>query len=147
MASRPQGVPAGATRELRMSPLTVFLGKLIGLYCIIAPLALMRYKQSTVASIRALIRNPPLLLLVEVIALISGLAMVLGHNIWSGGALAVVVTLIGWLLTVRGIVLLALPEDVKLKLFDALRYEERYFVFMGVVLVLGIYLTIAAFSP
>jgi hypothetical protein len=35
-------------------------------------------------------------------------------------------------------VLLALPEDVKLKLFDALRYEEQYFVFMGVVLVLGI---------
>jgi hypothetical protein len=129
-----------------MSPLTVFLGKLIGLYCIIAALALMTHKQSTVASVKALIRNPPLLLLVEVIALIAGLAMVLGHEIWSGGALAVIVTLIGWLMTIRGVVLLALSEDVKLKLFDALRYEERFFVYMGVVLVLGIYLTFAAFS-
>jgi hypothetical protein len=129
-----------------MSPLTVFLGKLIGLYCIIAALALMAHKHSTVESIKALIRNPPLLLLVEVIALIAGLAMVLGHNLWSGGALAVIVTLIGWLVTIRGVALLVLPEDVKLKLFDALRYEERFFIYMGVVLVLGIYLTFAAFN-
>jgi hypothetical protein len=129
-----------------MSPLTVFLGKLIGLYCIIVALALMAHKQSTVESVKALIRNPPLLLFLEVIALIAGLAMVLGHNIWSGGALAVVVTLIGWLVTMRGAVLLVLSEDVKLKLFEALRYEERFFVYMGVTLILGIYLTFAAFS-
>ena len=129
-----------------MSPLTVFLGKLIGLYCIIVALALMAHKQSTVESVKALIRNPPLLLFLEVIALIAGLAMVLGHNIWSGGALAVVVTFIGWLVTMRGAVLLVLSEDVKLKLFEALRYEERFFVYMGVTLILGIYLTFAAFS-
>jgi hypothetical protein len=63
-----------------------------------------------------------------------------------GGALAVVVTLIGWLVTMRGAVLLVLSEDVKLKLFEALRYEERFFVYMGVTLILGIYLTFAAFS-
>jgi hypothetical protein len=129
-----------------MSPLTVFLGKLIGLYCIIVALALMAHKRSTVESVKALIRNPPLLLFLELIALIAGLAMVLGHNIWSGGALAVVVTFIGWLVTMRGAVLLVLSEDVKLKLFEALRYEERFFVYMGVTLILGIYLTFAAFS-
>ena len=129
-----------------MSPLTVFLGKLIGLYCIIVALALMAHKRSTVESVKALIRNPPLLLFLELIALIAGLAMVLGHNIWSGGALAVVVTFIGWLVTMRGAVLLVLSEDVKLKLFEALRYEERFFVYMGATLVLGIYLTFAAFS-
>jgi len=129
-----------------MSPLTVFLGKLIGLYCIIVALALMAHKRSTVESVKALIRNPPLLLFLELIALIAGLAMVLGHNIWSGGALAVVVTFIGWLVTMRGAVLLVLSEDVKLKIFEALRYEERFFVYMGVTLILGIYLTFAAFS-
>jgi len=129
-----------------MSPLTVFLGKLIGLYCIIVALALMAHKRSTVESVKALIRNPPLLLFLELIALIAGLAMVLGRNIWSGGALAVVVTFIGWLVTMRGAVLLVLSEDVKLKLFEALRYEELFFVYMGVTLILGIYLTFAAFS-
>jgi hypothetical protein len=86
-------------------------GKLIGVYCIILALTMMRYKQSAVATMNALIRNPPLLLLVEMLGLAAGLAMVLGHNIWSGGALPVVVTLVGWLMAIRGIVLLALPQD------------------------------------
>ena len=90
-----------------MLPLTVFLGKLIGLYCIIVALTLMAHKQRTVDTVKALIGNPPLLLIVEVIALIAGLAMVLGHNVWSGGALPVVVTLVGWLMTIRGAALLA----------------------------------------
>jgi hypothetical protein len=129
-----------------MLPLTVFLGKLIGLYCIIAALVLMAHKQRTVETVRALIRNPPLLLIVEVIALIAGLAMVLGHNIWSGGALPVIVTLIGWVVTIRGAALLALSQDTKLRIFEALRYEERFYIFMAVTLVLGIYLTVASFS-
>jgi hypothetical protein len=129
-----------------MLPLTVFLGKLIGLYCIIAALMLMAHKQRTVETVKALIRNPPLLLFVEVLALIAGLAMVLGHNVWSGGALPVVVTLVGWLMTIRGAALLALPQDTKLRIFEALRYEERFYIFMAVTLILGIYLTVASFS-
>jgi len=84
-----------------MSPLTIFLAKLLGLYCIIAALAMMTRKQSAVTTVRGLIASPPLLLLVEVIGLAGGLAMILGHNIWSGGALPVVVTLVGWLMAIR----------------------------------------------
>jgi hypothetical protein len=89
--------------ELHMSHLTIFLGKLIGLYCIIVALGLMANKQRSVETVAALIRNAPLLLFVEVVALIAGLAMVLGHNVWSGGALPVIVTLIGWLVAIRGV--------------------------------------------
>ena len=107
-----------------MLPLTIFLGKLIGLYCIIVALAMMAHKQSAVATVNALIRNPPLLLPAEILGLAAGLGMVLGHNIWSGGALPVVITLLGWLIAIRGIVLLALPQDATIKFFEALRYEE-----------------------
>jgi hypothetical protein len=129
-----------------MLPLTIFLGKLIGLYCIILALAMMRHKQSAVATMNALIRNPPLLLFVEVLGLAAGLAMVLGHNIWSGGALPVVITLLGWLMAIRGAVLLALPQDAIIKLFEALRYEQLFYFYMGATLVLGLYLTYAGFS-
>ena len=40
-----------------------------------------------------------------------GLAMVLGHQVWSGGALPVVVTLIGWAALLKGIVLLLVPAE------------------------------------
>jgi hypothetical protein len=58
-----------------MSPLTIFLAKFLGLYCIIVALAMIAHKQSTVATIKALIRNPPLLLFAEVLGLAAGLAM------------------------------------------------------------------------
>jgi hypothetical protein len=72
--------------------------------------------------------------------------MVLGHNIWSGGVLPVIVTVFGWLMAIRGAVLLALPQDTKLRVFEALRYDERFHVYMGATLVLGIFMTVSAFG-
>jgi hypothetical protein len=129
-----------------MSPLTIFLAKLLGLYCIIVAVAMMTRKQSAVATVKALIANQPLLLLVEVIGLAAGLAMILGHNVWSGGPLPVVVTLVGWLMAIRGAGLLALSPSATMKLFDALRYEQLFYVYMTATLILGAYLTYASFS-
>jgi hypothetical protein len=114
-----------------MSPLTIFLPKLLGLYCVIAALAMMTRKQSTVATLKALIANPPLLLFVEVLGLAGGLAMIIGHNIWSGGALPIVVTLVGWLMAIRGAGLLALSPNATMKLFEALRYEQLFLCLHG----------------
>jgi len=129
-----------------MSPLTIFLAKLLGLYCIILALAMMTRRQSAVAAVKALIGNPPLLLLIEVLGLAGGLVMVIGHNIWSGGALPIVVTLAGWLMAIRGAGLLALSPDITIKVFNALHYEDLFYLYMGVTLVLGLYLTYAGFS-
>jgi hypothetical protein len=70
-------------------------------------LAMMTRRQSAIATIKALIANPPLLLFVEVSGLAGGLAMIIGHNIWSGGALPVIITLVGWLMAIRCAALLA----------------------------------------
>jgi len=129
-----------------MLPLTIFLAKLLGLYCIILALAMMTRKQSTVTTIKSLIRNPPLLLFVEALGLAGGLAIVIGQNIWSGSALPVIITLVGWLMVIRGGGLLALSQDATIKLFEALRYEKLFYVYMGATLILGLYLTYAGFS-
>jgi hypothetical protein len=55
--------------EAPMSPLTIFLAKLLGLYCIIVALAMMTRRESAIATMKALIANPPLLLFVEVLGL------------------------------------------------------------------------------
>ena len=129
-----------------MSSLTIFLAKLLGLYCIILALAMMTRKQSAVAAIEALIRNPPLLLFLEALRLAGGLAMVIGHNIWSGNALSVVITLLGWLMVIGGGGMLALSQGATIKLFEFLHYEKFFYVYMGGTLVLGLYLTYAGFS-
>ncbi len=129
-----------------MSPLTIFLAKLLGLYCIILALAVMTRKASTVATITALFGNPPLLLLVEVLGLAGGLAMIIGHNVWSGGALPIVVTLVGWLMAIRGASLLALSPNATLRELSLWQYEQFFYFYMAGTLVLGIYLTLAGFS-
>ena len=129
-----------------MSPLTIFLAKFLGLYCIVLALALMKRGQDAVITIKALVANPPLLLFVELISLAGGLAIVIGHNVWSGGALPVVVTLVGWLMVIRGAGLLALSPAATARLVDAMRYEQRFYLYMGIALVLGLYLTWAGFT-
>jgi hypothetical protein len=129
-----------------MSALTIFLGKLIGVYCLIVGLTMMANRQTMVDAVNALIRSPPLVLLAGVFAVALGLGLVIGHNVWSGGALPAVVTLVGWAALIKGFVLLALPPGQMAKLYEALRYDRFYLAYVGVTLALGLYLTIAAFT-
>jgi hypothetical protein len=128
-----------------MSPRTVFLSRLIGLYCVLATLAMAAHRQVTVDTMSALIRTPPVLFLAGIIALIAGLAMVLGHNVWSGGAVAVIVTLVGWITLIRGLVVLWLPPDAESGLFAALRFDRLFYLYVGIGLALGVYLTYGGF--
>ena len=85
-----------------MSQRTSFLSRLIGLYCILVALPLTSHKQTTIEAAAALLHNASLMLVLGVITLAVGLAMVLGHNVWSGGGLAITVTVIGWLTLIKG---------------------------------------------
>jgi len=60
--------------------------------------------------------------------------------------LPIVVTLLERLMAIRGAGLLALSPDGIIKLFEGLRYERFFYVYMGGTLVLGLYLTIAGFT-
>jgi hypothetical protein len=134
-----------AGSETRTSSLTIFLAKFVGLYCLAVALAVKARKQSEIGAIKALISDPPLLL-AEVFALAAGIAMILGHNIWSGGGAARRHHTLGWLLTIRGAGLLALSPAMVSKLVDDLRYKELFYLYMGATFVLGLYLTYAGFS-
>lgn len=129
-----------------MAARTVFLGRLIGLYCVLASLAMASHRQATVAAMTALVRAPPVLFLAGIIALIAGLAMVLGHNVWSGGALPVLVTLVGWITLVRGLLVLFLPPATETALFDGLQFDRFFYLYVGIAFVLGVYLSYAGFS-
>ncbi len=76
-----------------MSLITIYLAKLLGLYCIIVAMALSVNKQNAIATVSEWVRNRPLMLLTSVITLALGLGLVIGHNVCSGGALPVAVPL------------------------------------------------------
>jgi hypothetical protein len=135
-----------AKPEAAMSSRTVFLGRLLGLLFLLDGLAMLVHKQSMVETAAALVHDRALMLLFGMIALVVGLAMVLGHNVWSGGALPVIVTLLGWIFAIRGVILLFLPPETVAGLFDTMRFEQLFYFFAGITLVLGLYLTYAGFT-
>lgn len=129
-----------------MSPRTIFLSKLIGLYLILISLAMLTHKQSTLESIDTLAHNPPMLFVIGVIAVSAGLAMVLSHNVWSGGIIPIIVTLTGWLLLTKGALLLFLSSEAVYRLLlGGIRFQQLFYLYMATVLLLGIYLTYAGF--
>ena len=70
-----------------MPPRTTFLSRLIGIYAILISLSMLTHKRATIEMVTALVHSPPVLYLVGVMLVVAGLAMILVHNIWSGGAL------------------------------------------------------------
>jgi hypothetical protein len=130
-----------------MSARTTFLSKLIGLYLILISLAMIVHKQATVMSMNALVQNTPVLFVVGVIAAAAGLAMVLGHNVWRGGVLPVVVTLTGWLMLIKASMLLFMsPEAVYGTLLAGIHFEQLFYFYLAFVLLLGICLTYGGFK-
>ncbi|HET9374516.1 MAG TPA: hypothetical protein VFO40_06055 [Chthoniobacterales bacterium] len=125
--------------------LTRFLAQLLGLYCIIVAVVMLVRKEAMLGIIMNLIQNRSLLFLVEILGLITGLAMVLGHNVWSKGLLAFIVTLVGWVALVRSTVLLFLPSETIGRFLKIIRYEQNYYVVTTIILILGAYLTYAGF--
>ena len=128
-----------------MSPRTIYLGRLIGLYCLLIGLTMVAHKQATVEMVTALMHNPPAAWLAGILAVTAGLAIVLGHNVWSGGALPVIVTLFGWVALLKGILFLLLPPEAETGIFiQTLRYERLFYMYTAISLLLGIYLTYRA---
>jgi hypothetical protein len=130
-----------------MSPRTIFLSKLIGMYCIVIALSMMTRRQATVETVTALLQNPSIMLIVGIITLAAGLAMVLAHNIWSGGALVVIVTLVGWITLIKSLFFLFLPPEMEAGLFlGQLHYQQLFYLYTSVSIVLGVYLTYGGFK-
>ena len=129
-----------------MSPRTVFLARLIGLFAVVLSVSEFVHKEPMVETAAALVRDRPLLLVLAMLGLLGGLAMVLAHNIWSGGALPVVVTLFGWILLVRSAVLLFLPGDAIVRMIDFFRFEQLFYLYAAITLLLGLYLSYAGFA-
>src|SRR5208282_6421798 len=123
---------------------TAFLSKLLGLYCILVALSMMTHKQLTVDTVTAVLHNAPLLLFLGVITTLGGLAMILAHNVWSGGVLPVIVTLIGWLTLIKGLLFLFLSPEAESNLFlGGLHYGQFFYFYVSFSLLLGVYLTYA----
>ena len=126
-----------------MSRLTVFLARSIGLFTILIVAGFLVRGGAVIETTAA---DVPVMLSYAIISLAMGVAMVVGHNVWSGGALPVAVTLTGWLILAKGVFLLLLSPDAFAGMVHRMHYGEHYSLYLAPAFVLGLYLTWAGFT-
>ncbi len=126
-----------------MFRLTIYLARFIGLFTVLLVVGLLVRGSATV---EAAVADGSVMLVYAIVSLAVGLAIILGHNVWSGGALPVVITVVGWLMLVKGLVLLLVTPETMTQLFGGMHYAEHYFFYLLPALGLGLYLTWAGFT-
>lgn len=129
-----------------MSPLTSFLSKLFGFYCLLYALTMFAHRNVTIAEIQRVLGSPATILTLSVVLLAAGIAMVISHNVWKGGPATILVTVLGWVLLLKGLIVAFLTPQALGAYYDSLHYEDFFYVYAGVLLMLGAYLTHAGFT-
>ena len=80
-----------------------------------------------------------LIYLSGVLSLLAGLAIVIAHNRWSGGW-PVIITVLGWLMVIGGVIRLVLPATTATLASDLYSKPFVLLIVALVVLVVGAYL-------
>lgn len=78
--------------------------------------------------------------------LLFGLIMVASHQYWHGAA-AIIVSALGWLVTLRGLLLLAFPKAL-VSMADGMVGAQAWWIALCIAFaLLGLYLTYVGWSP
>jgi hypothetical protein len=118
--------------------ISIFLAKVIGFVSTISAVAvLVRYKKSLALDEEAA-RNPAVAYFGGFGILILGVLIIVSHSVWSADW-RVVITIIGWLVLLKGIGRIFFPDSVGNMI--AKKKDNRLFI-LGefVVLLVGLYL-------
>jgi hypothetical protein len=129
-----------------MTGTTIFLGKLLGLYLVAISLGMIANRWRTMAAFDDMARSGPWMLFSGMAATAGGLAIVVGHQIWTGGALPVLVTLTGWSALLKGLTLLLVPGDRISAAYKGAGFERYFGAWMAVALLLGLWMAFLAFT-
>jgi hypothetical protein len=106
----------------------------------------MAGKGSSIEMMISMVRNPELLFVLGILGMTAGLSIILVHNVWSGGTLPVMVTLVGWTAALKGITLMVFAAmGLGSAILDALQYGRFFYLYMGFAALLGLYLAISGF--
>ena len=128
-----------------MSATTIYLGKLLGLYIVAIAVGMLVNPRRTIEAIDEMARSRPCMLFSGMVATAVGLAVVLGHEVWRGGALPVLVSAMGWAALLKGLTLLLVQGERVAAVYKGAGFERWLGAWMAVGLLFGAWMTWLAF--
>jgi hypothetical protein len=121
--------------------LTAYFARFLGLWALLTSICMLINPES----VSVLFQNPAAVYATGLLLVVVGLAIVLAHNVWSGGALRVIVTIFGWLTLLKGLHFLLMTPSAQAAFYDAIRYDQYSSVYAGIGVIIGLVMTIAGF--
>ena len=119
--------------------LELFIAKLFGLYLLIMGVLVLAKKKSVMPAVMEIAKNRALTIVLGALELAAGLAIVISYQHVSMSPIGLI-SLIGYMMVIEGIVYLALPVKSIQKMVRSFG-NRQWFMASGIVAVLaGIYL-------
>ena len=85
------------------------IAQILGIFFLVAGISMVANRKATGAAIEASVQNKGTLWLWGIFALLIGAIVVVFNNVWTSG-LPLLVTLIGWIALLKGVLILILPD-------------------------------------
>jgi len=126
--------------------LTSFLAQFIGWMLLAVGASLLFQGKVFIKTLSDITENRSTLFMVGMALYLGGVAIVLANNIWRGGVLTVVVTLLGWVLILRGLASMFMPGHSMTRVIRACKVEEFSWLYGLFTLVVGACLVWSGFS-
>lgn len=125
--------------------LEVFIAKVLGLYLIIMGAVVLANKRSVMPSLMDIAKNRALTLVLGTLELVAGLAVVVAYNTVSVSPTGLI-SLIGYMMVIEGLVYLALPTRRIQKLVRSFGNKQWYMASAVIAVLAGVYLAGFGFS-
>lgn len=123
--------------------LSSFIAIVLGIYLLIFVGIWLLKRESVNQSIKDLASSKGLLLMAGEFNILAGLAILIGHPIWELNWMGLI-TLLGLLMFIKGIIYVVRPEEIQKQV--PIVIEKHYWIYIGVYLVLGVFLTYSGFA-
>ena len=117
--------------------------RVIGPFLVIVPALIAVRMQKMGPIVGSFFENPMLVWLVGAMLLLGGLLIIAHHQYWSGAS-AIMISLFGWFLALRGVVLLAAPQLYARGVaasMNSMNLTPAFRVFFGLLVLVGLWLT------
>lgn len=124
--------------------LSLFLAKLMGIYMLMIAGFWLICKDRMDKSIREIISSRGLIIFSGVLSIIAGLAIVIGHPVWTF-SWVVLITLLGYMMIFKGVARFIVPERIQDRTVRILNSANGYLVISGILIVFGIFLAFHGF--
>ncbi|KTD35862.1 Integral membrane protein (PIN domain superfamily) [Legionella nautarum] len=123
----------------------LIIAQIAGLYLLIMSIIMLVRRDTYRQFVAHLKPSSGLIIMTASFALIIGLFIIVIHNRWVFEP-DVVITLLGWIITIKSILWLAIPEQM-LAFTRGLYRSNWYYVFIVILALIGIFLILKGFYP